>query len=143
MIATERQQLWCVTILDVGLGIVLGGLAMGQIRERLSHLPESKGIIEWTDGNIAAVDDFGPALVRIDVCSRIVASKSSLTSRSCPYCSRSKTSSWSVRHGSIERCSENGDIVCFIGVLQATRMRKMGECGNTGKAPLCLSASCS
>lgn len=37
-----------------------------QLSERLCHLPQRHGVVHRRDGNIAAVDDFGPVLVGVD-----------------------------------------------------------------------------
>lgn len=61
-----------------------------QLRERLGHLLHGHGIIDGDDGNIAAVDNLGPILVRVDIRPRVEAPETGLAGRGMADGTRSK-----------------------------------------------------
>lgn len=49
-----------------------------QLLQRLRHLLARNTVVHGRDGDVAAVDDLGPALIRIDARSRVEAAEGSL-----------------------------------------------------------------
>jgi hypothetical protein len=66
------------------------GSSTTKLREGCSHLSQGHGIVDRCDGDIPAVENCCPALVWIDVGSRVEAPKGRLSAGSLPDSSRSK-----------------------------------------------------
>ena len=67
------------------------GAPLAQLLERFRHLGECQGVVHGRDGDVAAVNDLGPALVRVDIGPRVEASERSLPRRRLADGSRSET----------------------------------------------------
>ena len=68
------------------------GASPAQLLERFGHLDEGQRVVHGRDGDVAAVDDLGPALVRVDIGPRVEAPERSLPRRRLADGSRPETS---------------------------------------------------
>lgn len=76
MIATQSHDPRLVSTQRRGRGDTL---PPAQLLEGLRHLLPRNVIVERRDGDVPAVDDVRPALVRVDVCARVEAAEAGLS----------------------------------------------------------------
>lgn len=161
MVAAQRDELR-VAGADAGrLGCLVDDLAGAQLEEGFVHLSLGEPVVEGRDGDVAAVGDLGPGLVRVDPCARVVACSGHLAcaggadgawteAGSCgvgvrfgvwDVCAGGGGSwecgrTWSVADGCVEWCADNGNVIVLIGLNQTSDWLQVGEAGNAGEGPL-------
>jgi hypothetical protein len=80
--AQSRQSQAVVTAKGDDLGLVAhrgNSLVRTKMLEALGHLLASNGIIVRSNGDISAVDDLGPAAIRVDVGARVECAEANLS----------------------------------------------------------------
>lgn len=105
MVAAEGEELGDAAVRDGGGGVGGGGLAVREVGEGLGHLAKGEGVVEGRDGDVAAVDYFGPFLVGVQARARVVASKTGLASAGGSDCTGTKASAGAVGYCGVEGCS--------------------------------------
>jgi hypothetical protein len=97
VVAAEGEEFRDVAV-GVGGRLAGGGCgAVGKVCEGFAHLAQGEGVVEWRDGDVAAVDDRGPFLIWIETGSWVVAAETCLTGAGCADCSWAESGSGTVR----------------------------------------------
>ena len=136
VIAAQRDQLRDPPILDLRILISSRRSTMRQIRERLGHLAERQRVVDGCDGDVAAVEEGGPAGVGVDARAGVVAAGDGLAGGGCADGAGAEACAGAVGDSCVEGGAEDGDVVGGFGVLEAAGVGEVGEGVNAGEAVL-------
>lgn len=94
--------------------------AAAQLRESLGHLPQRDGIIHRYDGDVPAVEDGGPVLIRVDVGPGVEAAEGRLAGGGLPDGTGAESCAWEEKEKEEEqvlalRESSGWGVVCVLG----------------------------
>lgn len=109
---------------------------LAKLFQRLGHLLPGNIIVEWRDRDIAAVDDFCPALVWVNASSRIESAEGCLPASHMTDGSGAESSSRAVADTGIKRRSDDSNVKGFLRVRETLGMLEMCERADAGEPPL-------
>lgn len=133
----KRQAVVATEGHELGLGGEgADGPPPAELLEGLGHLLAGDVVVDRGDGDVAAVDDLGPVLVRVDAGARVEAAERRLAGRSLADGARAEAGSRAVRHGRVEGCADDGDVEGLGGLGEALDVVEVGEGADAVEGPL-------
>lgn len=137
VVATESNKLGMSRADGVlALGRLVHRLAGTELQEGFVHLALGQPVVEGRDGDVAAVGDLGPGLVRVDPRAGVVACSCHLASGCGADGAWTEASTGSVADGCVEGCADHGDVVVLSGLDETLDGVEVGKAGDAGEGPL-------